>query len=167
MHTDFFDRTKTANEHGFYLEAMFREYAAIEGRLEILLGVLGAPCNKELPLKQRKDMKISHRIECLSKYYLNATNIGNSKLAPKFFETLKKWTDERNGYIHGLYKNEIKYQERCKQCKAMAEEGLIFARMLYNEVKRLRRYLRNFPTTQLSTESICQSKNCSSKFEPK
>lgn len=34
MHKDFFAKTMEAEEHGFYLEAIFREYAAIEGRLE-------------------------------------------------------------------------------------------------------------------------------------
>ena len=84
MHMDFFDKTTFAIENGYYLEAMFREYAAIEGRLEILLGVLGAPCNKHLPFNQRKDMKISHRITCLSKHYKNTTGIGKTKLTPHF-----------------------------------------------------------------------------------
>ena len=165
MHTDFFDCTAMAIEHGFYLEAMFREYAAIEGRLEILLGVLGAPCNKQLPFKQRKDIKISHRIECLYQYYKTTTAIGNTKLTSKFFKSLKKWTEDRNMYIHGLYKNEIKYQERCNQCKTMAEDGLNFARMLYNEAKRLRRYLKNHPEAELTTETICKANHCASKCE--
>ena len=165
MHTDFFDRTAMAIEHGFYLEAMFREYAAIEGRLEILLGVLGAPCNKELHFKQRKDMKISHRIKCLTQYYKREKNIGNTKLTVAYFKTLEKWVKARNLYIHGLYKNELEYQERCECCKAMAEEGLIIVRMLYNEVKRLRRYLKNHPETKLAAEGVCQSRNCVSRIE--
>ena len=44
MHKNFFDKVDAAIEGGFYLEAVFREYAAIESRLEALLGVLGAPC---------------------------------------------------------------------------------------------------------------------------
>lgn len=165
MHADFFDRTMFAIENGFYLEAMFREYAAIEGRLEILLGVLGAPCNKNLPFQQRKDMKVSHRVRCLSKYYKQDLNIGISKLTPAYFKALENWIKARNLYIHGLYKNEVEYQERCEQCKTMAEEGLSLARMLYNEVKRLRRYIKNHPEIELPAESICRSKNCASKLE--
>ena len=165
MHTNFFDCTTIAIENGFYLEAMFREYAAIEGRLEILLGVLGAPCNKNLPFQQRKDMKISHRVSCLKKFYKHVLNIGSTKLNSTYFIALENWIKARNLYIHGLYKNEIEYQERCEQCQSMAEEGLILARMLYNEVKRLRRYIRNHPEIKLPTESICCSKNCTPKLE--
>ena len=48
MHTDFFDTVDDAIENGFYLEAIFREYAAIESRLEVILGVLGSPCGKKV-----------------------------------------------------------------------------------------------------------------------
>lgn len=165
MHADFFDRTTMAIENGFYLEAIFREYAAIEGRLEILLGVLGARCNKNLLFKQRKDMKISHRITCLSEYYKNESNIGKTKLSKEYFVKLGKWTTDRNTYVHGLYKNEVVYNERCMQCKRMAEDGLLLARMLYNEVKRLRRYLKSHPEIKLPAESICRSKSCAVKSE--
>lgn len=167
MHMDFFDKTTFAIENGYYLEAIFREYAAMEGRLEILLGVLGAPCNKHMPFNQRKDIKISHRITCLSKYYKNTTGIGKTKLTPHFFESLKKWTDSRNIYIHGLYKNEIQYRERCEQCKRMAEEGLLLTRMLYNEVKRIRRYLKNHTETKLTTNCMCRVKKLYRKDEIK
>lgn len=163
MHTDFFDRTALAIENGFYLEAMFREYAAIEGRLEVLLGVLGAPCNKHLPSKQRKDIKISHRITCLSEYYNNATEIGNTKLSDEYFTKLSKWANDRNTYVHGLYKNEVEYDNRCTQCKHMAEDGLLLTRMLYNEVKRIRKYIYNHPEIALSTQNICITRNCMSK----
>lgn len=165
MHTDFFDRTIFAIDNGFYLEAMFLEYAAIEGRLEILLGVLGAPCNKSLPYEKRKDMKVSHRITCLSKFYKRTTNLGSTKLTSNYFRSLDKWTKSRNMYIHGLYKNEIEYQERCNQCKTMAEEGLSLARMLYNEVKRVRRYLKNHPEIELPVGNICCKKDCKARKE--
>lgn len=165
MHTDFFDSTIFAIANGFYLEAMFREYAAIEGRLEILLGVLGAPCNKNLPYMQRKDMKISHRITCLSKFYKNAKHIGKTKLTSSYFKALKDWTEQRNKYIHGLYKNELEYRERCEQCQAMADEGLVLARMLYNEVKRIRRHLNNHPEIDLSVGNICCKKDCKARKE--
>ena len=37
MHKNFFDKCHVAIENGFFLEAVFIEYAAIEGRLEIIL----------------------------------------------------------------------------------------------------------------------------------
>ena len=161
MHTDFFDRTQLAIDNGFFLEAIFREYAAMEGRLEILLGVLGAPCNKNLPFEKRKDIKISHRIRCLSTYYKNAPEVGSTKLTKKFFSDLNGWIKQRNTYIHGLYKNEIEYQERSKKCKAMAEDGLLLVRMLYNETKRLRRHIKNHPEFVLPADAICRAKSCS------
>ena len=88
MHTDFFDTVDDAIENGFYLEAIFREYAAIESRLEVILGVLGSPCGKKvLPDYKRKDVKISHRIECVKKIYSMKPDIGNTKLTA---ETIKK-----------------------------------------------------------------------------
>ena len=69
MHKDFFDRCKTAIDHGFYMEAILLEYAAMESRLEIILGVLGLPCNKYLEPDLRRKTKISHRISCLEYMY--------------------------------------------------------------------------------------------------
>ena len=48
MHMSFFDKSRLAIEEGYYLEAVMYEYAAIEGRLEVICGLLGCPCNKEL-----------------------------------------------------------------------------------------------------------------------
>ena len=165
MHTDFFDCTKLAIENGFYLEAIFREYAAIEGRLESLLGVIGAPCNKELPDTLRKDIKISHRITCVSKLYKNNSNIGNTKLTKQYFADLKSWILKRNTYIHGLYKNEFEYDNRSAHCKEIAEEGLLLARMLYNEVKRLRRHLKVHPDLVVFSTKLCYAKSCKANQE--
>ena len=138
MHKDFFDRTQKAIDQGCYLEAVFLEYAAIESRLEILMGVLGAPCNKELPPNQRKEINISHRIRCVSGFYKNEREIGTTKLTTAYFKRLNEWIKERNSYIHGLYKNEIVYIERSAGANELAEQGLKLARLLYNEVKRIR-----------------------------
>lgn len=165
MHTDFFDQTKTAMEHGFYLEAIFREYAAIEGRLESLLSVLGAPCSKSLPPELRKDIKISHRINCVSRIYKKSANLGNTKLTKKYFEDLKAWTIKRNTYIHGLYKNEHEYNARSASCMELAEEGLVLARMLYNEVKRLRRFMKMHPDQLAISEKRCFAGGCKAKVD--
>lgn len=41
MHRDLFDRCNAAIENKCYLEAVMLEYAAMEGRFEVMLGVLG------------------------------------------------------------------------------------------------------------------------------
>ena len=160
MHTDFFDRTKLAIENGFYLEAIFREYAAIEGRLEVILGILGAPCNKNASPKERKDVDISHRIHCLKRIYELRPAIGTTKLDNEFFANLKAWCTQRNIIVHGFYKNELKYQERSAQNKKLAEDGLILARMLYNEAKRLRRYQTSHSDIDLLTVAKCFKSGC-------
>ena len=67
MHKNLFDRCQAAIEGQFYLEAMFLEYAAIEGRLEVILGLLGTPCDKNLEGELRHRVNISDRIQCLKK----------------------------------------------------------------------------------------------------
>ncbi len=54
--------------------------AAIEGRLEVILGILGAPCNKNADPVERRKVNISHRINCLEKIYNSDLQIGNTKL---------------------------------------------------------------------------------------
>ena len=63
MHKDFFDRCKFAIENKFYMEAILMEYAAIESRLEVMLGVLGLPCNKFIDNNQRKNIRNRQRIK--------------------------------------------------------------------------------------------------------
>jgi len=155
MHRDFFDQTQSAIDQKFYLEAIFREYASIESRLEVLLGLMGAPCNKFLPNSERKKVDISHRIKCLKKAY-NNSEIGKTKLDTAFFNKLDKWRNDRNIIVHGFYKNEIQYRERSAKNKKLSEDGLQLARKLYNEVKRLRRYRKNHPEVGYKKEGVCQ-----------
>ena len=163
MHMDFFDRTELAINSGFYLEAIFREYAAIEGRLEVILGLLGLPCNNKAPDKDRRDIQLSHRINCLKIIYKSSSSIGSSKIDPSFFTQLDKWRNDRNIIVHGYYKNELKYHERSSNNKLMATDGLVFARKLYNEVKRLRRYKLSHPEIDITADSRCYSEKCSMK----
>lgn len=160
MHYDHFEKTVLAINNGFYLEAIFREYAAIEGRLEIILGLLGAPCNKNASDADRRRIDVSHRINCLSKIYTTTTTIGNTKLDAEFFNKLNNWRNNRNIIVHGFYKNEIKYHERSTQNKTLAEDGLLLSRMLYNEAKRLRRYQKSHMVTNLLEVSRCYERHC-------
>lgn len=142
MHKNFFDKTKEAKDNGFYLEAIFREYAAIEGRLEIMCGVLGLPCNKDLNPDIRKRIGISQRRDCLQKIYDNNNLYGKGDFQKKSFEDLKDWIKDRNTYVHGLYKNAEQYDARSKKAQKLADDGYNIANDLYNEVHRLRRLLK-------------------------
>lgn len=159
MHQDYFDKTQMAIDNGFYLEAIFREYAAIEGRLEVLLGLFGAPCNKRLPNTIRKDIAISHRIKCL-KYIYNNFSFGNPKIDNDFLNGLESWLTNRNKLAHGFYKNELKYNERSKKNKDLSEKGLKYTRILYGEVTRLRRYRSSHADINLLTIAKCRQTGC-------
>ena len=145
MHKSMFDRSREAIDQGFYLEAVFIEYAAIESRLEVMLGVLGAPCNRYLPPEERKKYNISQRVACLKRVFdSNESIFGKSKLTKKDFTNLKNWLEKRNRYVHGLFKREIEYKARLSD-KALAEAGLEICTKLYNETNRLKRLSKQSP----------------------
>ena len=162
MHQNFFDRCAKAIKNEFYMEAILMEYAAIESRLEVMLGLIGMPCNKFLEAPERKKIQISHRILCAKKFRKNYPLFENTKLSNKFFDNLEKWINRRNMYVHGLYKNEIEYSSRLKGAKDLAAKGLEFARLLYNEVNRLKRLKKNhYEQFEIFISNIeCKTSNC-------
>jgi hypothetical protein len=158
MHTNFFDRCQAAIDSKFYLEAIFLEYAAIEGRLEVILGVLGAPCNKTLPGDLRSRINISNRITCLKKLRKNSLVFQSTKLEIDFFDKKRKllnWIDKRNRFVHGLYKNETEYKGKLAGAKELAEQGLIICKALYNEAARIRRLKMKRPEL-FESVSLCR-----------
>lgn len=163
MHKNFFDRCKYAIENEFYMEAILMEYAAIESRLEVMLGLIGMPCNKFLEASERKKIQISHRISCAKKFRKNSPLFENTKLSSKYFQNIENWIAKRNTYVHGLYKNEIEYNSRMKGAKDLAEKGLNYTRLLYNEVDRLKRLKKNhfeeYESLILTVE--CATSKCS------
>ena len=166
MHMDFFEKTELAIDNTFYLEAIFREYAAIEGRLEIILGLFGAPCNKNLSSNIRKEIAISHRIKCIKKIYNDNEELGNTKIDIAFLDELNEWIKNRNTITHGFYKNVIKYNERSKKNRDLAKQGLSLAKKLYNEAKRLRRFRDNHIDNNLLKMSKCCVTGCKAKNNP-
>ncbi len=161
MHRDFFKRAGLAMNNGFYLEAIFLEYAAIESRLEVMLGVLGYPCHKNIDARIRVGVNISDRIECLrvcrnkNPMIFEKSKLPDNFLTPK--GTLQKWIKDRNQYIHGLYKNADDYLVRKQDFKRVATDGYEYSRLLYNEVLRLRRLQKRDP--QLFANAVCECKN--------
>lgn len=161
MHKDFFDRCRDAIDNRFYMEAILMEYAAIESRLEVIAGLLGLPCNRFAEDSVRKSIQISHRVNCLSKICKQSEAFEKSKLTNRYFNKLKKWIDGRNGYIHGLYKDEIKYDYRMKEARKFAEDGLELCRLLYNETSRLKRLKKSNPGV-FDDAIVCASAKCNS-----
>ncbi len=159
MHKNYFDRCRFAIDQGFYMEAILMEYAAIEARLEVILGMLGLPCNKFLDDSKRREVFISQRINCLKKQWNLSDLFSESKLTKSYFKKLEDWIAVRNGYIHGLYKSEIRYKSRIKNAQETAEKGLELSRLLYNEASRIRRIYRK--EGLISVQNLqCMSDNC-------
>ena len=159
MHKAFFDRCELAINQKFYMEAILMEYAAIEARMEILLGVIGLPCNKFLPDGERRKIQLSHRISCANVFRRQLKIFDNTKLSKNFFDKLLQWTEKRNEYIHGLYKSELKYSQRIKDAKEFSEKGLEYCKSLYNEVNRVKKLAKVHPELFEDTIS-CKSGKC-------
>lgn len=164
MHQDFFDRCRFAIDHGFYMEAILMEYAAMEARLEVMLGVVNLPCSKQLEAGLRSSINISHRIRCTKWMVQNSPLFEATKLDKQFFDALNEWIKERNRYVHGLYKNEELYEMRKEDACVLAKEGLEHCRLLYNETRRLRRELKKNPQF-LDNAITCHSKQCKLRKE--
>lgn len=167
MHANYFDRAKDAIDSGYYLEAMFLEYAAIEGRLEVILGRLGLPCSMELQPELRNKINISTRISCLNKIReKNLLIFNNTKLEKEFFfdwrdeGLLAMWIKDRNTYVHGLYKDAIKYEERNDLSKEIARRGYSLTDSLFAEASRLGRLLRSNPDLFTYRCGNCGTKRC-------
>lgn len=158
VHMDFFDRAKAAKEHGFYLETIFLCYAAIEGRLEIMCGVLGCPCSKNAPDNVRTKINISQRIKCLRQTYKKNVMPSICEKDLETFKAIEKWIGKRNIYTHGLYKNAGEYAQRQKDAANFAEEGFEIASKLYTAAKRLRRLRKNGRLDGVTP--ICKNKKC-------
>lgn len=162
MHADFFDRCRFAIDNGFYFEAILMEYAAIESRLEAICGTLGAPCGRDCACRQ--EIMISSRRECLRVFRNKRIDIfENTKLPKNFFTEngeLRPWITTRNSYVHGLYKDEVKYKTRVEDNKKQAEMGYEYARLLYNEAKRIRRLKKSKPELMESSLMICSCPKC-------
>ena len=164
MHRDFFVRAENAMSNRFYFEAIFLEYAAIEGRLEVILGILGFPCNKDLEKGKRSQVAISDRIECLRVFRKNNPVLFARTNLPKNFFTqkgqLRTWICKRNTFVHGIMKNADEYLNRNNDSNTIAKQGLEYSKLLYNEAKRIRRLLNSHPELFLHTIKTCKNCKC-------
>jgi len=138
------------------------EYAAIEGRLEVICGLLGCPCNRELKDSIRKGIKISDRISCLQVLYRSHSVCKDrkTKVDNVFWERLRKWTKNRNVYVHGLYKRPDLFTKRMGEAMNLADEGLKLTRILYNEAKRIRWARDSHPQLMEYEGDRCKGDRC-------
>lgn len=64
--------------------------------------------------------------------------------------------------VHGLYKNAYEYENRIHYSRQLAIVGEHYARLLYNESKRLGRLLNNHPNIKNNDVIECKSSKCKS-----
>lgn len=162
MHKNFFDQANLAIERGYYLESIMYEYAAIESRLEVICGLLGCPCNREIDDTIRSKINISQRIKCLKAMYKKhpACKDSTTKVTSDIWKRLQEWIDKRNKYVHGLYKRPDLYVKRLEDRNQLAIDGLKLAKYFYNEAKRIRRIRNNHPELMMYDDKICRNKSC-------
>ena len=148
MHYKVLNSIEEAIKKGMYFEAIHCEYAAIEGRLEVMMGILGYPCNQYADDEDRRKVNISQRRKCLCACYKRTALVEKSKLPASFFEDKKRkkdthlnlddWICKRNTLVHGLCKNALAFEDRALEAKNAAEDGYQICLKLYSEVNRLR-----------------------------
>ncbi len=127
-------RLKKALGAGFYLEAIFIEYAIIEDRLESVLRHAGKwkePKLNEQPMSlQKKKNKIEKMAE------------EKKSLANKYFsdDTLNRiidWKNQRNALIHQLLKQDLHTEE----LQGLAGQGRLLVKEISNKTKLFNRAL--------------------------
>lgn len=162
VHKGFFDKSRMAIDSGYYLEAVMYEYSAIEGRLEVICGLLGCPCNKELDANTRSKINISSRISCLKALYKKhpACICSKTKIDNNYWKKLNAWRKSRNVYVHGLYKRPELFVSRMEEAIDLANEGIELAGILYNEAKRIRRLQNAHPEMLNFDEKRCKGDSC-------
>lgn len=157
MHKDMFDKIKNALQNGFYFEALFLEYSAIDGRLEVMSGLLSMPCNKDIESNKRRLINISNRIKCIGIAYKKERLLQSGRyISQKFWQNLAKWIENRNMFMHGLLKNAELYNSRLAEITTVAENGFNFLSCLYNEVHRIKRLYKK-------ENHICSNSPCLQK----
>ncbi len=101
-----FKRLNKAMTNGFYLEALFIEYAIMEDRAEAILRYEGNEINSKdgfvsLDRKLRKIVKIAEQNRSLPSRYFSGDLI----------EQISAWKEERNRLIHALMKQSLTTEE--------------------------------------------------------
>ena len=126
-------RLKKAMNYGFYLEAIFIEYAIIEDRLESILrhsGRWSAKFDEDPPTINKKLNivdELARRKKSFPQKYFNQELISE----------IRDWKEYRNKIIHALLKQDL----NTEQLLAIAQKGELLAKTLSNKVTSYKRAL--------------------------
>lgn len=140
VHAKFYVMSKIAIDKGYYLEAMVLEYSYIEGRVNRIMELLKMPCGLIKDDSLYREIGLNAKLGCIQNFLKQNTEIfKKSKLSNKTMNDIKKWCNRRNERIHNLYKNIDRYEELISKNKEIAEQGLEYAKIMSEEINRLKR----------------------------
>jgi KaiC/GvpD/RAD55 family RecA-like ATPase len=121
-------RLLRAIKNGFYLEAVFIEYAILEDRSESLL----RHCEMFNPDKHNTLAKKLNRI---SELHRNKSGLVKKYIPEDVIGGIREWKNERNRLIHALLKQELHTEDLEK----IALDGQTLANGLSNKINSLKR----------------------------
>lgn len=128
------ERLTKALTQGFYLEAMFIEYALMEDRTE---SVLRHAILWDAYMKSRKgrEANIDSKIKYIQKQAENKKSLWNKYFADNMLENILVWKNDRNRLIHALLKQKLEADEIQK----LVEQGKILSDDLKSRSGRFNR----------------------------
>lgn len=132
-----FKRLDRALKQGFYLEAMFIEYAIIEDRCDSVLRYEGNQINS------KNFVSIDKKLGKISKIAEQKKTLPNRYFSDSLIDDIVAWKGERNSLIHALLKKEL----TTEGLEKVAVEGYELARKLCNKANNYKRAIERKKTT--------------------
>ena len=116
-------RLTSALRSGFYLEAVFIEYAIIEDRLESALTHAGA-------FNPNRQRTITSKLSKLEKLCENRRGLARRYFSAELLAAIRAWKDRRNPLVHEL----MKQRATTGDFEAVALEGQALVKTLKSKV---------------------------------
>ena len=125
-----FTRLKKAITYGFYLEALFIEYAIIEDRSEAILRYEGNEINSKNGF-----VSIDRKLKKIEKIAEQKKSLANKYFSDDLIARISAWKEERNRLIHALMKQSLTTDD----LRELALTGQELARELSNRANAYKR----------------------------
>lgn len=123
-------RLKKAMSSGFYLEAIFIEYAVMEDRLESILRHSGV-------YNPDKHRTISIKLNRMGDLCRAKKSPLHRSISREFLDEIRQWKDKRNPLIHALMKQELHTEE----LQEIALQGQQIVKQLNSKATNYRKML--------------------------
>ena len=89
VHKGFFNRCKEAIDHKFYFEALCMEYAAIEGRMKVIMSLLNMPCSNCSEVTYKR-LSLNNKLLCLNSFIGSSPIFIGTKLTKRKIHDITK-----------------------------------------------------------------------------